>query len=269
MSDKGSAGRRKPQGVVLYRGPSLIDGGPVAAVAVNLARRSRNRKTGNMVGTFILADGAEGPVEAARSGADRSVCGDCPHRAGTCYVNLSQAPSAVHRALLRGRYPTFTPREHLRLFEKRLVRLGSYGDPAAVPFRTWELLTNASAGWTCYTHQWRWCDQRLARLCMASVETPCQRQEAVRLGWRTFRVRLAEQPLLENELACPASEEAGRRLTCSTCLACSGNLAGSASPAIVFHGPTLAGNWKLTRFQRQVEALQEQEHRRTSLPLTT
>src|SRR5262245_33628424 len=54
----------KPQGVVLYRGPSLLDGAPIVAVATNLARRSKNPKTGNAVQTYILADNGENPIEA-------------------------------------------------------------------------------------------------------------------------------------------------------------------------------------------------------------
>src|SRR4051812_44690746 len=88
---------RKPQGVVLYRGPSELDGTPVVAVATAIARRSKNPKTGGMIQTYILADNGEDPIQAARSGGDAAVCGDCPHRPvngklGSCYVNLIQGP---------------------------------------------------------------------------------------------------------------------------------------------------------------------------------
>ena len=78
------------------RGPSLLDGQPIVAVAVNLARKSKNPKTGNMVGTYILADGEENPITTQKTGGDASICGNCPHRGGTCYVNVTQA--LVHLA---------------------------------------------------------------------------------------------------------------------------------------------------------------------------
>ena len=67
-------------GVVLYRGPSLLNGRPVVCVAVGLSRPSANGKTGDFIQTFILADDGENPVDALKSGGDGSVCGDCPHR---------------------------------------------------------------------------------------------------------------------------------------------------------------------------------------------
>ena len=42
---------RKPRGLVLYEGPSEIDGKPIVCIAT---LDSRNRKTGNMVQTWIL-----------------------------------------------------------------------------------------------------------------------------------------------------------------------------------------------------------------------
>jgi hypothetical protein len=72
---------------------------------------------------------------------------------------------------------------------------------------------------------------------MASADTPEERNEAQRLGWRTFTVRLESDPLAYREVQCPASEEAGRKLTCEQCGACSGtgnNRKGSI--AIIAHG---------------------------------
>src|SRR4051794_26776622 len=47
-----------------------------------------------------------GAVEALKDGSDRSVCGDCVHRtadgAGSCYVNVAQAPQSVYHAWQRG-----------------------------------------------------------------------------------------------------------------------------------------------------------------------
>src|SRR5947209_3117566 len=63
---------RKPQGVILYRGPSLLDGSPLVCVAVGLARGSKNRKTGlGAVQVYILADNGQDPVQANKSGGDK------------------------------------------------------------------------------------------------------------------------------------------------------------------------------------------------------
>src|SRR5262245_14208228 len=241
-----STTQRKPNGLVLYRGPSLLNGQAIACIATGLARKSKNATTGPVVQTFILPAGPASPLAALASGADAAVCGNCPHRPvvlpdgrrtlGSCYVNVGHAPLAVWRAYRRGAYPHFRPRNHLRLFRGRQLRLGSYGDPAAVPLSVWELVCEVSAGWTGYTHRFRTCDPGYARYCMASCETVADRRLAIHLGYRTFRVRLPEQPLDEGECVCPASEEGGGRLTCAECRACSGSDGGRhASPCVVIH----------------------------------
>jgi hypothetical protein len=57
------------------------------------------------------------------------------------------------------------------------------------------------------------------------------------LGWRTFRVAmpgdLARMPV---ESICPASAEAGKKLTCAQCLACSGATGRRGSIVIAAHG---------------------------------
>jgi hypothetical protein len=257
--------RKRPQGVVLYRGPSLIDGTPVVCVATTLSRKSKNPKTGKAIQTYILADNGEDPVEANQSGGDHAVCGDCPHREGTCYVNLTHGPLAVYRAFKARKYPKFNRKRHRRYFQGRFLRLGSYGDPAAVPLEVWEDVCEVASSYTGYTHQWQTCDPGYARFCMASVETPAQRLAAIELGYRTFRVRLPDQPLEPGEFVCAASEEAGRRLTCEQCRACSGSKSGdrNATPAIFFHGSSIANNRSLRLFERTMELLlrEEQDHR--------
>jgi hypothetical protein len=245
-------------GVILYRGPSLLNEQPIVVVATGLAAASTNRKTGAFIQTYILTDNSEKPTEAIQSGADAAVCGNCPHRghdgrAGSCYVNAGQGPNSVHAALRRGSYPTFDAAAHLDLFRGKLLRLGAYGDPAAVPLLVWETVCAVARGWTGYTHQWRTCDARYARFCMASVETPAMRLEAMARGYRTFRVRLGSQPVERGEFICPASEEAGKRLTCEQCKACSGTKGGgrNATPVIIAHGL----DWKVTRYEQTLRRL--------------
>jgi hypothetical protein len=263
-----------PNGIILYRGPSLLGGQPIVCIAVGLARDSKNGKTGaGVIQTFVLADNGESPLEALKSGADASICGNCPHRpqpgpdgtrkAGSCYVNVGQAPLAVYRAYRAERYPEFDPAEHLPLFAGRFVRLGAYGDPAAVPLDVWDAICGVARGWTGYTHQFRVCDRGYARYCMASCETVEDRRLALSLGYRTFRVRLPEQPLDEGEFVCPASAEGGFRRTCEDCRACAGARAGvrNASPAIVVHG--LA--WKAAKYRATLAQLRPDRNGRINL----
>jgi hypothetical protein len=240
---------KQPTGYVIYRGPSQLDGQPIVVVA--LVSKSTNGKTGNMVQTYILRDGVN-PVEAARTGQDESVCGDCKHRpanAGGCYVTLIHGPSVVWRQLQAGAYPVATEAELAALGAGRMVRLGTYGDPAAAPARIWAELVRLAAGRTGYTHQWRNeslpMGERLAlrALVMASADDAAEAQQARELGMRHFRIRTADEALLPREIICPASEEAGKRKTCETCGACSGTQrAGQASVVIIVHG-TKAGRY--------------------------
>jgi hypothetical protein len=96
---------------------------------------------------------------------------------------------------------------------------------------------------------------------MASVEMPRQREEALTLGYRTFRVRLLGQPIEEGEFVCPASAEGRYRKTCEQCRACSGAKAGdrNATPVIVFHDSPVGGHYKLRQFQRTMARLQAEE----------
>jgi hypothetical protein len=106
---------------------------------------------------------------------------------------------------------------------------------------------------------------------MTSVETPSQREEAMAMGYRTFRVRLPTQPVEPGEFICPASGEAGRRLTCQECKACSGSKSGcrNANPVILFHGSSIAGNRTLRLYELTMARLQAEEGGRGRVPLAT
>lgn len=211
------------RGAVLYRGPSRIDGGPVAMIATF---RSENSKTGDMVQTWILRSDVH-PLEATRTGADASTCGQCPHRPvsdGTCYVNVGQAPAAVWRAYSAGRYQELRPAEYARAFGGRAVRLGAYGDPAAVPLDILRRIVAAADRHTGYTHQWRRFPG-LRGICMASADTLEEHELATSRGWRTFRVLMPSDRIRPGaELECPAGRvtRSGRTVQCADCGLCSG-----------------------------------------------
>lgn len=216
-----------PNGVILYRGPSRIDGAPIVVVATGLRSRSENSKTGGMVQTWILRDDMA-PLDALKSGADASICGGCRHRPDrngkrSCYVNVGQAPTSVYRALQRGRYPAPPASSFPALFAGRVVRLGAYGDPAAVPLAVWQLVTRDAAGHTGYTHQWKSARLRdVTALCQASVDTPAEADKADALRLAYFRVKAAHESARPGEVVCPASAEAGKVTTCAECRMCDG-----------------------------------------------
>ena len=228
---------------IIYRGPSRYDGAPIVVVAL---WSNRNRKTGGMVQTYILRDDIN-PLEASKTGADASICGDCIHRgiptddpikkqarARTCYVNLGQGPTIVYKALARDFYPDATSRGDRRAIGAgRMVRIGTYGDPACVPVEVWNSLLSQAAGWTAYTHKPGW----QPSIAMQSADTLAQAQEFWAAGSRTFRVVSDISEIVPGlEVLCPASKEAGKRTTCAACKLCAGTATKSAkSIAIPFH----------------------------------
>jgi hypothetical protein len=199
----------KVTGVVLYRGPSKLDGREIVVIATGLDGSSKNGKTGKLVQTWILVEDTN-PSVAIVLDLDRSICGDCPHRRKSCYVNVTWAPAKVWKAYKAGKYPIYSPAQHRELFKGRGMRFGSYGDPAAVPFDVWAQVLPIIPVRTGYTHQWRTCDPQFRLLCMASCETEGDRELAKQMGYRTFRVRVKSQPVMEQEVVCPASEEGER-----------------------------------------------------------
>jgi hypothetical protein len=141
---------------------------------------------------------------------------------------------------MNDRYATFNETEHLELFRGRKIRLGSYGDPAAVPTEIWDKVCSVTDGHTGYTHQWntRFVEPELKQYAMASCDNEKEYAKAKALGWRSFRVRMStDAAVLENEFVCPASKEAGVKTDCSKCKACMGLSAStSKDPVIVVHG---------------------------------
>jgi hypothetical protein len=238
---------KKPTGYVIYKGPSQLTGEPIVVIALT---GSTNRKTGDMVQTYILADNGERPTTNQKTGADEAICGDCKHRpanGGACYVVTAQGPTVVYKSYLAGKYPEtgLFSNPAAKECEGRMVRLGTYGDPAAVPAIVWFRLLRHAKGNTGYTHQWN--NPKLDKLdidflkskCMASVDNPQELKAAQNDNWRTFRVRLETEALQKRESMCPASDEAGKKLKCETCGLCNGAATNrKGSIAIINHGYT-------------------------------
>jgi len=226
---------------IIYDGPSLLDGEPIVVIATY---SSRNTKTGTFLQTYILCRDID-PRDASKRGLDVSICGNCTMR-GTptadpkrkiaknrrCYVNLGQGVLITWRSYKRGVYPRAnTQPDRILLGMDRLVRIGTYGDPAAVPSFVWKQLLHESEGYTAYTHQSGW-DPKIA---MQSADTYLQAATHWDKGRRTFRVIQSVDELdKNNEILCPASKEMGRRVQCSACKLCRGSTK-AKSIAIVEH----------------------------------
>ena len=235
---------------IIYNGPSLLDGKPVVAIATY---SDRNTKTGKVLQTYIIRSDIS-PLDASKTGADFSICGDCKFR-GTpttdpkrkqavkrdCYVNLGQGPTIVYKAFLRGRYPiaqayagdSFTVDQVQDLGRGRIVRLGTYGDPAAIPSSIWDRLISRAESHLAYTHQ----SGFRPDIAMQSADTKAQAVAFWNNGARTFRVITDIGDVVKGkEILCPASKEAGRRVQCNACKLCGGNSTKSPkSIAIVQH----------------------------------
>jgi len=249
----------KSNGIVIYDGSSLIDGKPIICILTGIVR-TKNPKTGNMLQTWIFCKNNH-PWECFISGEDYSVCGDCKHRKwGTCYVTVSQGPSQVWNAFHRGRYPTWNE-SYIDLIKGRKIRIGSYGEPAAIPYDVWKNIIKYTGGYTGYTHQWRKCDQRLRNICMASVDSSNEAQEAQNRGWKTFRISKPSERLSKNEFHCPAAIESGHKTTCEKCGACGGlKSKRKKNPVIFVHGR----KWKMAIFLK-IQDLREKKKKYTHL----
>lgn len=229
-------------GKIIYEGASLIDGKPIVCIAVGLDGKSTNSKTGGMVQTYILLKDQD-PVSVVKSGLDESICGDCKHRPSLaskngearCYVNVGQGALAVYKSYKKGNYSRDWSEDD---FIGKSVRLGTYGDPAAVPYDVLSRVVLKSKKHTGYTHQWMspTFDRRWFNLCMASVDNAIEKFAAKMMGARTFEVTTGVRKTIKSEVTCPASSEGGRKTTCERCLLCGGNSVNAKDVVIADHG---------------------------------
>ena len=202
--------------------------------------KTANSKTGDMIQSWML------PIDwmdAKRiDGDDEAVCGDCPHsfRAGdTCYVHdgmawmglISTTKSWPQAFIERHEFDQFK-----HLFSGRLVRFGSFGEPVIMGEEVVSAICSVAKGWTGYTHQWdkpqfQWAKKYF----MASADTEEKAQQAQAMGWRTFRVRQANDPIVKGEVNCPASKESGKVTTCANCRLCMGTSSKAKPVTIIKH----------------------------------
>jgi len=251
---------KAPQGIILYEGPSRITGKKVVAIATGFSHDSKNPKTGkNMIQVWIIP-ASMSPLSAYARGKDRTTCGNCPMSSpknggnGTCYVHCFQAPHNIWKTYKTGKYERCTT-ANIMYFDNAVIRLGSYGDPAAIPIQVFDALAKRAKSMVGYTHQWNnsFCDKGIKNYCMASVDTPKGKILAEKKGWRTFRIMIPGDEVEKNEFLCPASEEAGHKTTCEKCLSCCGISKNMKSIGIFAHGR----KWKVDRFIKHISKVRQ------------
>jgi hypothetical protein len=227
--------------VEVYRGPSQYDGTPIVAIltGLNPSRPSRNAKTGPMAQLWILsADVA--PSIARKTGHDAGICGGCLYRyslapkgAPKCYVQI-KTPGQVWASWRRGNVPAMDPISASTYMGARgmSLRLGAYGDPAALPGSVVRGLLTHVSKWTGYTHGWR-SRPDLRDIVMASTSA-ADDAEAKAAGWRTFSVTRPGDTMPAASIPCPSD----RGIQCADCRLCAGASKVAKSIHIKDHGPT-------------------------------
>lgn len=227
--------RTWPRAITLYRGPSMLGAGNILVVLT----ASDNRKLGTtgrdarpVVQVWILP-------EDGLTTTDSCCPADCPFRptaegaAGGCYVD-PRVWRSVRRAALKREVEA--PLAWDLLVEIRpFVRLGAFGDPAAMPPELVADILHYSVGHTAYTHAWRRPTSAWLRpVAMASCESSADATAARAMGWRTYTV--AHSPS-EGEIPCPSL----RGVKCAECGLCDGRR-GRPAPSISIppHGGTVA-----------------------------
>lgn len=219
--------------LILWEGNSRIDNEPIVAILTGLTQNSINEKTGPMAQTWIIRSSVH-PHEAIDNGQDVSICGECPLRKQKTGQRLCYVPQMpigqIYTCYREGKYVRYNQEEYQQLLKFRYgiygLRIGSYGDPCAVPLDVWVEqieLAKQGKGWTGYSRRWMEPEnQPYRKYLMASVFSIAERDKAHELGWRTYRIKNIGEPKTIGEIACPASIEQGKSTICSNCRLCNG-----------------------------------------------
>ena len=190
-------------------------------VITGFKSKSTNRKTGGMIQTYLL-DKKTLTSEPKVFGAK---CSDCP-MVSKCYVNHDKmSVRRTVKKLLNGEktsYSFSTLEEVLPLLKGERVRLGTYGDPSALPLQDMKKICETSDGWTGYTHFFKEIDSDYSKYLMASVESLSSELLAHALGYLTFRVLLKEDETLEVSKQSIQCLNITINRQCTDCLLCSG-----------------------------------------------
>jgi hypothetical protein len=179
------------------------------------------------------------PHASIADGTAGSVCGDCKRIGSECYATNMRGLITVGRKAVAGEYLETAILDASRQLSGYHLRMGAYGDPAALPVGIWRKLLRHAAGWTGYTHAWR-SNPHLKSILMASADTLDEAHEAAAKGWRYYRIRSVDddgqaEPVAPGEAVCPASPEGGHRMQCIGCGSCAGTAVKGPHRVIIDH----------------------------------
>jgi hypothetical protein len=149
-----------------------------------------------------------------------------------CYVIVSQAPTIIYKAYQRGLYREATPEQAAQHVRGRALRIGAYGDSAALPLGVVEPLADAADTVTNYTHSGCYDMTRakqLAQFTMLSADNLEQAERYRKSGARTFRVSSDWElvngvrrvnDISDGESQCPKT--ISKKVSCIDCGLCDG-----------------------------------------------
>ena len=228
---------KNSNGLILYRGYSPINNKPIVVIATGLNAKTSNKKTGDMIQTWILYDGLEPHKAFKIKEYGETVCGNCPHAGynnNSCYVKWFHAPLNVYKAYKNNRYDYFNG--DYEIFRDKSIRFGSCGDPSLIPLYIVKKMIDVCKNHTGYTHQWtNNFAIRFKGLFMASVDSFEEYLKASSLGFKCFYVKHESVKDPKNFIHCPASVERDQKTSCNLCNMCNGD---KADIVINAHGNT-------------------------------
>lgn len=210
-------------------------------VLIEIQHESSNSKTGNAVQIWII------PKEWVTTGNmsnDSASCMDCIHskrKDKTCYVRKGMAELGLRskvRSLQKGCEILSISEMHQEIPKLRgkFIRFGAFGEPVLLGEDMVRDICAVSKGWTGYTHQWHMPQYQWAsEYFMASADNVHLSKKAESKGWRTFMTLERSEDMVDGMVLCPASKEAGRKVTCIECKLCKGNTSKAKSIQIYKH----------------------------------
>lgn len=215
-----------------WEGQSEFTGDKVQLIVTGIVRPSANPKTGPMAQSSIVVAGKH-PLDVIGTPLERAICGGC--KLGGCQGRKCYVYSRMLLHLAR-KFPKVSLGKAQELMQWiKGLRIGEYGDPAALPFKVWKQMLKDVRFFTGYTHAWQTCDPQFKRIVMASVDSLEERAAAKRRHWRTYRIRAsADEPLQKGEIVCPYERKG---LLCLECKLCCGTSRSAPDVVITAHGP--------------------------------
>ena len=177
---------------------------------------SQNSKTGPMAQLWIYDATTAAPTEAN--------CGTCELKTSknayghSCYAaRLRPMRTMLERC--RNKQPNLWAAVASLRRNCMPLRLGAFGDPAAIPPEYTKALVSAARFSLGYTHDWfNRRSEHLRGVCQASVESDADMRVAHLFAWKTFRVGSGPD-MFHSEVHCPGQLH---KRTCLECQRCDG-----------------------------------------------